>query len=114
MDENNSAVRSPVKKNCFVCLKSTAPIINFKEETLEKCSNDCGWKLVDPDHFDFHWFDDDAMPGTISEIVMNTTNDEEEEDEEEKDEDEDTDAVSSDEDEENEFEDAEDSGSDCI
>lgn len=46
---------------------------------------DCGWKLVDPDRYDYHWFDGDAMPGTISEIVMSTANDEEGEDEEEKD-----------------------------
>lgn len=49
---------------------------------------DCGWKLVDPDHYDFHWFDGDAMPGTISEIVMTTVNDEEETDEKEKNEEE--------------------------
>ncbi|KAG5884400.1 hypothetical protein JTB14_006998 [Gonioctena quinquepunctata] len=36
MDEV-SVVRSPVKKIYFVCLESSAPIVNFKEETLEKC-----------------------------------------------------------------------------
>ncbi|GBP70145.1 hypothetical protein EVAR_52730_1 [Eumeta japonica] len=65
---------------------------------------DCGWKLVNPDRYDFHRFDGDAMPGTISEIVMNAADDEEDkEDEEEKNEDEDTDTVSSDE-EQTEFE----------